>query len=107
MVNNKPAARLGDSTAHGGKIVVGCPTVLIGGGGGGGGSSASASGGAINTQVKAGPGVGDAPDMNALANAIPNATPTATPNALAQSLSEAAKDGTPFTESPFCDVCNK
>jgi len=27
----KPAARLGDSTAHGGVIVVGCPTVLIGG----------------------------------------------------------------------------
>ncbi len=26
-----PAARLGDSTAHGGKIVMGCPTVLIGG----------------------------------------------------------------------------
>ena len=27
----KPAARLGDSTAHGGVITVGCPTVLIGG----------------------------------------------------------------------------
>ncbi len=27
----KPAARLGDPTAHGGVIVVGCPTVLIGG----------------------------------------------------------------------------
>lgn len=27
----QPAARLGDSTAHGGTIVVGCPTVLIGG----------------------------------------------------------------------------
>lgn len=26
-----PAARLGDPTAHGGQIVVGCPTVLIGG----------------------------------------------------------------------------
>ena len=30
MLSNKPAARLGDSTAHGGKIVLGCPTVLIG-----------------------------------------------------------------------------
>ncbi len=30
MLSKKPAARLGDSTAHGGKIVVGCPTVLIG-----------------------------------------------------------------------------
>ncbi len=27
----QPAARLGDPTAHGGSIVVGCPTVLIGG----------------------------------------------------------------------------
>jgi uncharacterized Zn-binding protein involved in type VI secretion len=27
----QPAARLGDSTAHGGLIAVGCPTVLIGG----------------------------------------------------------------------------
>ena len=28
---SKPAARLGDLTAHGGVIVAGCPTVLIGG----------------------------------------------------------------------------
>lgn len=26
-----PAARIGDPTAHGGVIVVGCPTVMIGG----------------------------------------------------------------------------
>jgi len=26
-----PAARMGDSSAHGGTIVIGCPTVLIGG----------------------------------------------------------------------------
>lgn len=26
----KPAARLGDSTAHGGSIVAGCPSVIIG-----------------------------------------------------------------------------
>ncbi|WP_082859181.1 PAAR domain-containing protein [Microbulbifer sp. Q7] len=31
LIQSKPAARMGDSTAHGGKIVVGCPTVLIGG----------------------------------------------------------------------------
>lgn len=31
MIGGKPAARLGDSTAHGGSIAVGCPTVLIGG----------------------------------------------------------------------------
>lgn len=28
---SKPAARIGDPTAHGGSIVAGCPTVLIGG----------------------------------------------------------------------------
>ncbi len=30
LIGGLPAARLGDSTAHGGVIVVGCPTVLIG-----------------------------------------------------------------------------
>jgi uncharacterized Zn-binding protein involved in type VI secretion len=31
MINNKPAARMGDATAHGGVIVLGCLTVNIGG----------------------------------------------------------------------------
>jgi len=31
MINFLPAARMGDQTAHGGVIVVGCPTVMIGG----------------------------------------------------------------------------
>lgn len=30
-IAGKPAARMGDSTAHGGKVILGCPTVLIGG----------------------------------------------------------------------------
>ena len=30
LIGNLPAARLGDRTAHGGVIVAGCPTVLIG-----------------------------------------------------------------------------
>ena len=30
LIGGQPAARLGDMTAHGGAIVVGCPTVLIG-----------------------------------------------------------------------------
>lgn len=30
LINGKPAARMGDPCAHGGKIVVGVPTVLIG-----------------------------------------------------------------------------
>jgi uncharacterized Zn-binding protein involved in type VI secretion len=31
LIMNKPAARMGDTTAHGGTIILGCPTVLIGG----------------------------------------------------------------------------
>jgi uncharacterized Zn-binding protein involved in type VI secretion len=30
MIGYMPAARLGDQTAHGGVIVMGCPTVMIG-----------------------------------------------------------------------------
>lgn len=31
MIDGMPAARIGDATAHGGTIVQGCPTVIIGG----------------------------------------------------------------------------
>jgi uncharacterized Zn-binding protein involved in type VI secretion len=31
LINSLPAARMGDSTAHGGAIILGLPTVLIGG----------------------------------------------------------------------------
>ena len=31
MIGGKPAARMGDATAHGGNIAIGCPTVMIGG----------------------------------------------------------------------------
>ena len=31
MIGGMPAARMGDATAHGGSIVLGCPTVMIGG----------------------------------------------------------------------------
>ena len=31
MIRAKPAARMGDSTAHGGSIILGCFTVMIGG----------------------------------------------------------------------------
>jgi uncharacterized Zn-binding protein involved in type VI secretion len=30
LIGSMPAARLGDPTAHGGAIVLGCPTVLVG-----------------------------------------------------------------------------
>ena len=31
LINGKPAARMGDLTAHGGVITLGMPTVMIGG----------------------------------------------------------------------------
>jgi uncharacterized Zn-binding protein involved in type VI secretion len=31
MIGGKPAARMGDTTTHGGSIILGCPTVMIGG----------------------------------------------------------------------------
>jgi uncharacterized Zn-binding protein involved in type VI secretion len=31
MIGYLPAARMGDLTAHGGVIIIGCPTVIIGG----------------------------------------------------------------------------
>jgi uncharacterized Zn-binding protein involved in type VI secretion len=30
LIGNMPAARMGDPTAHGGSIILGCPVVLIG-----------------------------------------------------------------------------
>jgi uncharacterized Zn-binding protein involved in type VI secretion len=31
LIGGKPAARIGDTTAHGGAIAAGCPIVIIGG----------------------------------------------------------------------------
>lgn len=84
MIGGKPAARMGDSTAHGGSIVVGFPTVLIGeaggGGGGGGGGAGGAGGGAGSGSSGSG---GDLPPQSA-------------------TLQAAAQDGT-----PFCEECAK
>jgi hypothetical protein len=38
LIGGQPAARMGDQTAHGGVIVVGFPTVMIGDSGSGGAS---------------------------------------------------------------------
>jgi uncharacterized Zn-binding protein involved in type VI secretion len=46
LIGNKAAARLGDQTDHGGSIVLGCPTVLIGASGQGAALSAAAGTGA-------------------------------------------------------------
>jgi uncharacterized Zn-binding protein involved in type VI secretion len=57
LIGGMPAARMGDPTIHGGTIVLGCPTVLIGdAGGGGGGGAAGAAAGAVAAGVGAGDG---------------------------------------------------
>jgi len=43
IICGQMAARIGDNTAHGGVIVAGCPTVLIGGSGAGGGAGVRSS----------------------------------------------------------------
>jgi|GEM_PF-497014 len=76
LVGGLPAARLGDNTGHGGVIVAGCFTVLIGdasGGGGGGGGGAGV---------------------------LANAAAFSEPALQAQALIAAAKSG-----APFCAKC--
>lgn len=122
LVCNVPAARVGDATAHGGMIVAGAPTVLIGvggagGGGGGGGAGSMAGGGAgaapggvpqgqaVDSHrsgsaaqgLPEGPrGQGAATDGRALSSqpALP------APAHQAQALRDAAASGT-----PFCEAC--
>ena len=88
-----PAARLGDITAHGGNIVLGCFTVLIGetGGGGGGGGGGGAGAGSSDNAYK-----GGGPDL-AFANF----------EAQVKTLMEAAKSGTPFCEACFQKALGK
>ena len=87
FVGGLPAARIGDMTAHGGVIVTGCPTVIIGdassGGGGAGGGAAAMATGDLSPLLSSGPG-------------LPGT------QAQAKTLIDAAKNGT-----PFCERCAK
>jgi hypothetical protein len=85
LVNNMPAARMGDMTAHGGSIVTGCPTVLIGDGGGGGGGGGGGSGGGSAV-------VGLVSDLLSSGGTMTK------PQAQAETLVKAAESGTPFCE---------
>jgi uncharacterized Zn-binding protein involved in type VI secretion len=88
FVNGRPAARLGDQTAHGGVIATGLFTVLIGEtASGGGGGAAGAVGGAAS-----GGGAGVA---GAVAIAFTNAAQQAAV------LVKAASSGAPFCEACF------
>lgn len=81
IVRGQPAARILDNTAHGGIIVTGFPTVLIGdassGGGGGGGAGGSAG------------------------RTAPNSTKFVNPLIQVAVLKAAAKGGTPFVPKCF------
>lgn len=95
LIGGKPAARMGDQCAHGGAIVIGCPTVLIG--------EVSPA----NVEV----GSMDIPDMGGLAcmpkEAIKNVMDDAPPQlsvALIQTiaLKEAAENGNALVHNPKC-----
>jgi uncharacterized Zn-binding protein involved in type VI secretion len=79
LVGGLPAARIGDQTAHGGVIITGFPTVLIGesgAGGGGGGGGGGGSGDVAVDLATSGPGMDAAIDQaKALIEAAANATP--------------------------------
>lgn len=90
MFGGKPAARMGDQCAHGGTIVIGMPTVLIGEAGGGGAGMASM-------------------PVPALINVMKFATKEFKFK-IAQmlSLKEAAVNGTPLVHnSSTCPICSK
>lgn len=78
LCGGMPAARLGDNTVHGGVIVSGAPTVLIGDGANGGGGGA-------------GGGAGMAGNI-----------PFTAPNLQMKALIEAHREA-----KPFCAICQK
>lgn len=102
IIGGMPAARIGDMTAHGGQIVMGCPTVIIGdtgmGGGGSGGEAtmkAAKIAGAAFTEIPK-DGVTLAPfeiERISLGGAY---------GSQASSFHRAKTDAT-----PFCAVCDK
>lgn len=81
IVGGMPAARMGDMTVHGGNIVMGLPTVLIGDGGGGGGGGGGA--GALAARMGLEGGAADQA-------------------AAAKVMIDAAEEGL-----PFCEQCSK
>jgi len=91
FICKKPAARMGDSCAHGGTIVLGCPTVLIGEAGGGGGGGLAAM------------------PVSVLLSLM-GTMPPAVRNQMKQivAMKQAATDGIPFVNDPdSCTSCSK
>lgn len=93
MIGGKPAARMGDQCVHGGMIVVGCPTVLIG----------EVSSGSVSI----GGGLAAMP-TNVIKNLIPGVPPdVAVKLGQVVSLKEAAENGSPLVHNPVtCAICS-
>lgn len=85
MIGGMPAARMGDQMAHGGVIVLGCPTVLIGDGGSGSG------GGARTAAGKSSPG-------SKSPHVVTRVAPT---------LQSMAMQAAKRAQRPFCEECAK
>jgi uncharacterized Zn-binding protein involved in type VI secretion len=85
MIGGKPAARMGDQCAHGGSIVLGCPTVMVG-----------------ETSAGGAGGLGVMPI--AILQNVMNSMPKSLQPVMAQVIvmRQAAEDGT-----PFCEPCSK
>jgi|GEM_PF-755127 len=93
LIGGQMAARLGDQTAHGGVIVVGCPTVLIGetgSGSGGGGGAGGAAGSGEAAQAETGGKVG-----------------AASPAPAADAFEAAAKSGAALVCKGPCPACGQ
>jgi len=120
FVGSLPAARIGDRTAHGGVIVTGFPTVLIGdkggGGGGGAGGGGPMGGGGGAASSGGGPGASDGPLAS---GADPDASDGLDPwsETCSELLSSDAALPEPFRQAqtlvraarsgkPFCERCS-
>jgi uncharacterized Zn-binding protein involved in type VI secretion len=88
MIGGKPAARMGDICAHGGSIVLGCPTVLIG-------------------EVMPGGPIVVTPPTN-FVNVIATMSPSQQVQATQlMEMKEAATIGKPFVHAAtYCSSCN-
>ncbi len=86
VTSGMPQARISDACAHGGKIVAGCPTVIVGDASGGGGGGAGGAGRTATADMSAYQGFASI----AAAEAVK----------MTQNLIAAARHGT-----PFCEIC--
>jgi hypothetical protein len=105
----KPAARMGDMTAHGGTITVGFPTVLIGEMSPGGGVSGGGASGSRGGSGASGSRDGSAGGLATMANAAQQLPVVAKVVVLqVVSMLEAAVSGMPLVhDSATCPICSK